>query len=162
MKNRYMPLSIAAVFAVVAGASALVWPLFRAGGEAPRTLVSTSLGMGPDQADWLAPGDPREPAAWLAERVGQGADANRMAALLGAAARRYEESPRMIANRVAQIADQVEDRREPELLADLAFDTARSRSFGAVAQHYLVLRRQGADHAAALAILRAEAGADQG
>lgn len=163
MKNNRLAIAIIFVAVVLGAAGALLWPLFRPGGEPPYTLVSTSLGMTPDKADWLDLGDPRDPAEWLAGRSGTPAAATQMGALLAETARHYEETPRMIANRVAQVADQISDRTEPELLAGFAFETGRARSFGAVAQHYLVLRRQGVTHEAALATLRAEAaGEDRG
>lgn len=118
--------------------------------------------MTSDQTDWLALEDRRDPAEWLAWRAGPPADASRLRALLAETARHYEETPRMIANRVAQISDQVADAAPPDLLADFAFDPSGSRSFGAVAQQYLVLRRQGLDHPRAVATLRAEAGEYRG
>lgn len=126
---------------------------------------------GGEAADWLVRGDDRPPERWLAERVpgpgGTGADEARVAAVaatLDAAERRFHEPRRMIANRVAQLADLSAERGEPlapeRLLADLTFPM-RDRPtgwFGVVTQAYVVLREGGADHASAIGTLRTRFG----
>lgn len=136
------------------GALALIAPLLSARREAPYTLVSTGLDMSPKSSDWLALNDGRDPAAWLAGRSSPPGDATRLAAQLAETARHYEETPRMIANRVAQISDEIEGADPLALLRDFSMDLPRTHSFGALAQHYLVLRRQGIAHADALGVLR--------
>ena len=77
---------------------------------------------------------------------------------LAKASRHYIETERMIANRLIQAGDQLAERGaaiEPlELLDDLASRSgADRRSFGTEVHHYLNLRAEGLDHAAALARL---------
>ena len=144
--------------AALAAGGALVFPLFRGEERAPHTLVSNDLGMSPKSLDWLALEDERDPAEWLAARTSPPLDATRLRDQLRETARHYEETPRMIANRIAQIGDTFAETDSLTLLADFAMDTGRARSFGAVAQHYIVLREQGLGHGAALARLRAERG----
>lgn len=141
-------------FGIFGLAVALIAPLLRGADEAPYTLVSTGLDMSPKGSDWLARGDGRDPARWLAARVSPPAEATHLSAALAEAARHYEETPRMIANRVAQLSDTFPDLDPARLLRDLSMETRGSRSFGALAQHYLVLREQGLGHAAALDALR--------
>ncbi|BBE74441.1 hypothetical protein [Oharaeibacter diazotrophicus] len=124
-----------------------------------------------ETADWLVRGDDRPPERWLAERGreagGTAADEARVAAVaaaLDAAERQFHEPPRMIANRVAQLADLSAERGEPlapeRLLADLTFPM-RDRPtgwFGVLTQAYVVLRENGADHAGAIGTLRTRFG----
>lgn len=143
---------------IFAAGVALVFPPFRGSERAPYTLVSNDLSMSPKSRDWLALEDERDPAEWLAARSTPPLDATQLAVRLSEAARHYEETPRMIANRIAQIEDQFQGVDSLALLADFTMETGRARSFGAVAQHYLVLRRQGIDHETALATLREDQG----
>lgn len=153
MKIRRLTATLLGVAAAVGLAATLVAPLVRPAGDEGHTLVAAEVAMTPDAGEWLAVGDHRDPADWLSGKLGT-LDPARASVLIRALATYYEETPRMIANRAVQIAD--ETRGDPpgdQLLADLAWDTQTTRSFGAVAQNYLVLRRQGLDHAAAIAAL---------
>lgn len=116
------------------------------------------------RSSWLAPDDPQSPARWLADRhpcAGDGREAL-LAERLDAATQVYQESRRMIANRLAQLAGFLEQRGEarcPEsILADLMLDpgqdTEHGVSFGAVLQAYIVLRQDGIGHDAAIAQIR--------
>lgn len=138
---------------------------------APR--ADDTAGNGADGAgiagDWLVRGDERSPERWLAARGGATAGAvdARVAAVaagLDAAERQFHEPRRMIANRIAQLADLSAERGEPiapeRLVADLTFPM-RDRPagwFGVLTQAYVVLREGGADHAAAIATLRGRFG----
>lgn len=105
-------------------------------------------------ATWLDPADPETPAAFLSRQSGQ--DMARIAPALNGAAERYRESPRMIANRILQLAAEMRLRGDPappldDLLATLAAaGPGIGDSIGPVVQHYRVLRDQGRDHATAL------------
>lgn len=151
---------LCASLAVGAAAALILPPLLKAGTD-PHTLVVGELGMAPTRAAWLAAADDRDPAAWLSGRLADlGASAgdvsrDRTAALIAALAQVYEETPRMIANRAAQLAEETRGDPAPaRLLADLAWNPDSTHSFGAVAQNYLVLRRGGLGHDAAVATLR--------
>lgn len=121
------------------------------------------------QSTWLAADDPRRPGPWLAEMdLGPEpapADYARYGALLSRAGVHYHETPRMIANRVAQLhaelAPSSPDLSIAMLLEDFAWEAgnARPQTLGEVAQHYLVLRRRGISHVEAMASVRAAYGA---
>lgn len=141
-----------------AGAAALVWPLLHGPSGSPHTLVETGSTLTPEANDWLVVGDGRDPAVWLSEHL-DAVDPSRAATLLGDLAAAYEETPRMIANRAAQIAAETAgDPPADRLLDDLSWSTQSTRSFGAVAQNYLVLRRLGHSHASAIETLHAALG----
>lgn len=118
---------------------------------------------------WLTADDPTRPAVWLAERdLGSEPRAGeyaRYGALLTRAGAHYHETPRMIANRMVQLHGELSaippGLTIATLLEDFAWEAgnARRQTLGEVAQHYLVLRREGRDHAAAMAALRAAYGA---
>lgn len=153
MKNKYLIVFPVAGLMLFSAGTALLWPLLAGHGQADNTLVSATLGMAPKGAEWLAMDDDRDPGGWLAARAEPPGNAREYAGLLAEAARHYEESPRMIANRIAQMDAEVTDADAGQLLRDFAWDPAQTRSFGTVAQHYLVLRRQGMDHGRALEAL---------
>lgn len=134
-------------------AAALILPLVGMGGQTGHTLVSSGLSFAPRGDDWLAIDDPRDPATWLAERGGGAVEAAFLREKLAGYDRRFEESGRMIANRLIQISSIVGDVDPARLLADFAAEAGAPRSFGALAQHYLVLRRQGLSHGAAITAL---------
>lgn len=155
MKNNGLFISGGLGLIVFAAGAGLLWPLLSGQGQSDNTLVSATLGMTPKGDDWLAMEDDRDPGGWLAARADPPGDTREYAVLLAEAARDYEESPRMIANRIAQIDAEVMDADAGQLLRDFSWDPAQTRSFGTVAQHYLVLRRQGLDHGHALDALHA-------
>jgi hypothetical protein len=120
----------------------------------------------PDQrAGWLSPRDRVDPAVWLAARVGGGRPASdeaveRMRRALDGAQGRVLESPRMLANRAAQLSDMLSAAGMREDLADLVGSLGRAagmaaakQTFGELCQHYLNLRRQGRSGEEALAAL---------
>jgi hypothetical protein len=113
---------------------------------------------------WLSLTDDRDPAAWLAAHRSGAAPAEveiaRLRRALAEAGMFFLESPRMLANRQAQLGDMLfaagvgED--DARLLADLsrvAAASARKQTFGQMCQHYYNLRRQGQGRADALAAL---------
>lgn len=132
--------------------------------EEEQTLPSAEAPQGPaaKAVPWLEIGDGRAPGAFLAAETGLPAD--RLAPLLDDLSARYWESPRMIANRVLQLAQEYPDTPLDRMMADLgaaqdgvardgrAQDGA-AQSLGPVVQQYRVLRAQGASHADAVAAL---------
>lgn len=127
-----------------------------------------------DAGEWLTPADDRRPGAWLAEldaaaHAGSGearaADYAVYGALLTRAGRYYHETPRMIANRIAQLHREVApmspDLTIAMLLSDFAWEAGNERpqTLGEVGQHYLVLRREGVAHPDAMDKIRAAYGA---
>ena len=135
---------------------------------ARRVPTKVEVALGAD--DWLAVGDERDPGAWLAARdARRDDDATRLdvetmhyAGLLQRLTRYYHESPRMIANRIVQLRDEVPDVTTATLMEDFAWEAGNGRrqTIGEVGQHYLVLRRDGMGHAAAMTALRAAYGAE--
>ncbi|MCM2504619.1 hypothetical protein NDN16_13180 [Aureimonas altamirensis] len=117
------------------------------------------------EAHWQAYGVDRPAGEWLAmleagREVGpKDARARDYDALLDHAARRFTESPRMIANRLVQAQDTLQAMGEvhgmDELLNDFLAEAAGDGrlSFGTLLHHYLNLRRQGLDHGSAVAEL---------
>jgi hypothetical protein len=114
---------------------------------------------------WLTPKDDIDPAAWLAaHRSGVAApDAAEIAGLreaLGEAGLFFLESPRMLANRSAQLADMLSAAGLGEDMARLLVDLShvagaadKKQTFGELCQHYYNLRRQGQGREQALAAL---------
>lgn len=103
--------------------------------------------------EWLELGDAEDPAAFLARITD--ATPDDIAPRLKALDAQYRESPRMVANRIAQLWSEVHA-NDPELpLTQLLDDLSRpdatrdSESFGPIVQQYLVQRRAGVDHPAA-------------
>lgn len=135
--------------------------------EAPPAAESAARPAPPDAATatWLSAHDPADPAPWLLlharrQHPSIAATPEAVTALLGAAAERYRESPRMIANRAVQLQTMLDEEGIGEdavtLLAALAQLPPVNRvSFSADCQHYYNLRTQGLDHAQALARLAA-------
>ncbi|MFV0477136.1 MAG: hypothetical protein ACK5ME_04775 [Parahaliea sp.] len=115
-------------------------------------------------SNWLMVNDETPPERWLINRrldLSGESDERVIAQLLAEASLRFQENPRMIANRAFQLQSMLNDAGIPEdairlievflLLPDLP----RLRSFSANCQHYFNLRRQGNDPSAALTILGA-------
>jgi hypothetical protein len=118
--------------------------------------------------DWLRPDDDRRPAVWLAARdvaAGPG-DVARYGALLARVGDYYHETPRMIANRMAQLHTELAPRSPGLTVATLLEDfswragNSRRQTIGEVAQHYLVLRREGRSHGEAIDAVRTAYGAE--
>lgn len=121
---------------------------------------------------WLSLLDRVDPAVWLVgkERGRQpsptDASVERMRRALDEAKAHFQESPRMLANRTAQLGDMLkvagmsEDYAElVESLSRVASVASGKQTFGELCQHYFNLRRQGRDRAAALADLTERYGA---
>ncbi|MFG1371959.1 hypothetical protein V5F32_07280 [Xanthobacter oligotrophicus] len=138
----------------------------------PAATVETAAGASgpaasPAQArparDWLERADAVPPEVWLAARSSSPADPARMAALLKEADALFDETPRMLANRTAQLQRMLAGKAvtEPpqELLEDfirLAREDARPgrrSGFGDLCQHYYNLRASGLGRLAALEAL---------
>lgn len=113
--------------------------------------------------DWLERADGVAPEAWLAARSTPPADPARMAALLKEADALFDETPRMLANRTAQLQRMLAEKALMEapqdLLEDfirLAREDGRTRGrfgFGDLCQHYFNLRAAGLGRGAALEAL---------
>ncbi len=120
---------------------------------------------------WLSLIDRSDPAVWLAARESgqpspQGAAVERIRRALDDAGTRFLESPRMLANRLAQVGDMLagagmrEDYAELiESLSQVASAAPAKQTFGEMCQHYFNLRSQGESRAAALAALTERYGA---
>lgn len=113
---------------------------------------------------WLSVTDDRDPAAWLAAHRSGAAPAEgeveRLREALAEAGMFFLESPRMLANRQAQLGDMLfaagvgeDDARLLAALARVAAASARKQTFGELCQHYYNLRRQGQGKEDALAAL---------
>jgi hypothetical protein len=120
--------------------------------------------------NWLNANDRTPPEQWLASRAAHAdlpLSASSVAAfhtLLVRADRAYDETPRMIANRVVQLQEMLAGRGMTETadtliegFLSLGTDGGRRR-FGEDCQHYFYLRSANRDHRDALAALRGEAG----
>lgn len=114
-------------------------------------VVSESIA---GSGSWLETNDEEKPLAFVARVTG--GDADRIALGLARASALYRESPRMIANRVVQLWQEVEQKDDrgidmAMLLDDLTtIGTMPKHSLGAVIQQYRVMRAQGLDHATAI------------
>ncbi len=118
------------------------------------TARETAIGESPH---WLEVDDARAPQTFLATESGLSPDA--LAPLLDELSAHYRESPRMIANRVLQLWQEYPDIPLDRLMTDLvpAQDTPEE-SLGPVAQHYRILRANGASHADAAAVVMGQGG----
>ncbi len=119
------------------------------------------------ERDWLTRLTKVEPHRWLASHQAghplQDGDKRiaEMQRQLATAATRFDETPRMIANRAVQLEGMLREigiRETPaQLINDLLSTTAGSehkQSFGTLVQHYFNLRRLGQTKKAALTSLR--------
>ncbi|WP_333682712.1 protein moxZ [Pontibaca methylaminivorans] len=110
--------------------------------------------------DWLRVEESEAPLVFLARRSGAARDD--LAPGFRRLGQDYSESPRMIANRVLQLWREIERNDGPglglrQLLDDLASDQHRAEdSLAAVIQLYRVQRRQGRNHAEAVAMATGE------
>lgn len=116
---------------------------------------------------WLALDDPVAPEVWMASRAagrtldGDDAEVADYGRLLREAAARFNETPRMIANRTVQLEAMLAERGIDEstrvLVAGFLDRPAGAvrGDYGALCQHYFNLRATGVDRDAALAALAA-------
>lgn len=108
----------------------------------------------PNAPDWLEASENETPLAFLA-RVSQ-APPGLIAPSLERAAAMYDDSPRMIANRTAQLWQEIRQKDDPPMPMHVLLDQLAlrqdvpNRSIGPVIQHYRVLRAQGHPHDAAM------------
>lgn len=117
----------------------------------------------PPARDWLERADPMPPEIWLAGRSVPPADPTRMAVLLREADGLFDEAPRMLANRTAQLQRMLAEKAVTESPQDLlegfirlAREDGRTHGrpgFSDLCQHYYNLRESGLDRAAALEAL---------
>ena len=121
---------------------------------------------------WIRRNDDLDPAQWLAAKeAGHPLPADDPAVLrikkaFEAAAPKFLESDRMVANRTAQLAEMLAKDGKPEsaaaLIEELSSLVNRDRpkeTFGELCQYYYILRHTGADRDTALAQLRTRYGA---
>lgn len=120
---------------------------------------------------WLSLTDRVDPAVWLAAKESgrpspQGAAVERMRRALDEAKTHFLESPRMLANRLAQLGDMLTAAGMSEDYAELVGSLSQvasaapvKQTFGEMCQHYFNLRSQGESRAAALASLAERYGA---
>lgn len=109
--------------------------------------------------NWLARGDETSPAAWLAARSDPPGDTARLAALLREADIRFDETPRMLANRTTQLQTMLAGiavQETPTVLLDgfVHLGTGPAHiGYSDLCQHYFNLRASGLDRTTALATL---------
>lgn len=136
--------------------------------EKDQTLPSTAeqaAGQTPDEPVplyWLEPDSDETPDDFIA-RLSETPRAD-IAPRLDRAEAIYQDSRRMIANRVVQLWQEIAEKDAaamdlPALLDQLtAPDSVQVSSIGAVVQHYRMLRSQGMDHDRAIATALAGGG----
>lgn len=114
---------------------------------------------------WLDQFSHEDAAEWLVARQKNAApgdrDVEKVRAVLNATGRRFEESPRMIANRALQLQDMLNALGDHTSAVALTRDlhsvlggTAASPGFGNLGAYYVNLRKTGASRTEALAILQ--------
>ncbi len=116
--------------------------------------------------NWLRTGDRTDPALWLAGKEAHDSAPPSPEAIariqnaLANANDRFLETPRMIANRTAQLSDMLAlDGKEEsyidliESLTKIVEGSKGKQEYGDLCQHYYNLRHHGTDKAAALAAL---------
>jgi hypothetical protein len=112
-------------------------------------------------AQWLNLLSHEDAAEWLVERQKYASPADRdvdkVRAILNAAGRRFEESPRMIANRALQLQHMLNEIGDQTSAVALTRDlhnvlggTAASPGFGNLGAYYVNLRKSGMDRSIAL------------
>jgi hypothetical protein len=115
-------------------------------------------------AEWLDLRSHEDPAVWLVARQKyaepRDRDVEKVRAVLIAAGRRFEETPRMIANRALQlqgmvneVGDKISATALTRDLYDIMGGTAASPGFGNLGAFYVNLRKNGASRGAALETL---------
>lgn len=109
--------------------------------------------------DWLEISDPTPPQVWLAGRSSPPADPALLAALLKEADGLFDETPRMLANRTAQLQTMLSAlavNEPPRVLIEGFLDVGRAGGgigYSDLCQHYYNLRASGLDRTAALGTL---------
>lgn len=125
--------------------------------ESADTLTSPSVSAGAQPAaqdDWLDVGAAEPPEAFLARKTG--ADPAALASSFPKVAGHFTESPRMVANRLAQLWQESQTAPDApgltQLMAELtpAPDDPRV-SLGTLLNQYRVLRERGESHGTAIA-----------
>jgi hypothetical protein len=124
---------------------------------------------------WIRRNDDIDPAIWLASKEARrrllpdDPTVGRIRQAFHAAATRFLESDRMVANRTAQLAEMLAEDGKPEepaaLIEGLAsvVDPKRGKgTYGELCQFYFTLRHTGADRDAALTQLSARYGSPGG
>lgn len=135
--------------------------------SAPASTPEASHGPAVSRIKWLGERDAVTPERWLASREAKTDLADKDQAVLSmrerlvAAAHRFGDPPRMIANRAVQLEEMLAGagivESAPELIVSLSSATSDSRpnaGFGSLCQYYFNLRKQGLDREAALKQLR--------
>jgi len=116
---------------------------------------------------WIRRNDDVDPAFWLASKeagrqlTSDDPEVARVKKAFEAAASKFLESDRMVANRTAQLADMLAKDGKPETavaliegLASVVNAERGKETYGELCQFYFTLRHNGADRDAALARLR--------
>lgn len=117
--------------------------------------------------EWLELSEGQSPSAWLAARsAAQGkalstSEAAELEAALATAAARLGESPRMIANRSVQLEAMLRDIGQQQdaiplirQLTSAIGETGQTEGFGAISQHYYIMRKGGMSAEEALVDLK--------
>ncbi|HTV31634.1 MAG TPA: MxaH protein [Methylocella sp.] len=126
---------------------------------------TVTYGHSPTNLNWLGVEDRTDPALWLAgkENTARSPIAEAITQIRNAledAGDRFLETPRMIANRTAQLSDMLARNGQSESYVDLIESFARiaegskeKLEYGDLCQFYYNLRHKGADKASALAVI---------
>lgn len=137
--------------------------------EAPRRATNETAVAKADEkpTEWLDHKSSLSPAEWLVRRRDEGAGAQFEARVqsvekdLSRAHTIFRESQRMIANRAVQLEGMLRELGAEEdaanILADIMSipgEVGQTEGFGAVTQHYYILRSNKTDRAQALAMLK--------
>lgn len=164
MMARRLPVILRTVLVIAASAALAGCP---GDSEPTKTKVETTPSTNSIVGkSWLEPLDTTSPQRWLASREA-GTDLPDTApavddwrGVLSDADARFDETPRMIANRTVQLEAMLREigitTGVRDLLRDFATlaDKGARRGFSELCQHYYNLRARGDDGAAALAALR--------
>ncbi|HXW71174.1 MAG TPA: hypothetical protein VEK34_07035 [Methylocella sp.] len=156
------------------GANPILWlsaALFLAGcGDSlpdnrDRETGAVTFGHSSSKLNWLAADDRTDPALWLAGKESPGTSSapdniEPIRKALADANERFLETPRMIANRTAQLSDMLGHDGQKESYVDLIESFAKvaeggkgKHEYGDLCQFYYNLRHKGVDKATALAAL---------
>ncbi|MDQ8698890.1 hypothetical protein [Hyphomicrobium sp. LHD-15] len=164
-KRSYAPFNVASFIAIVL---ALVLPACTDEPvvQSKKTVMETPPGTGL-QRQWLELNSSIKPAQWVLdwrkpkERSASDEEMQRVQKHLTAAHNIYRESERMIANRAVQLEQMLAKLNVEESAANILEDISavageigQTEGFGAVSQHYYILRSGEYDRGAALALLK--------
>lgn len=134
--------------------------------EAPKGSATLAAPRAAAADDWLERGNPTPPEVWLVRSAAGPSNPElreRMRHLLTEADALFDETPRMLANRTAQLKRMLAERavdEAPDVILEGFIRIARAGphpGYSDLCQHYFNLRAAGLDRAAALEVLASAA-----